>query len=379
MSPNRLPSVKELTDLQGQRVLVRAEFNVPMDGTKVLNDFRLMRAVPTIQYLKDQGAKVIVIAHLGRDPELSLAPVCEAMQQYLPVQFSAKLTGETVVERISELQDGNILVLENLRSHEGETGNDPVFAETLASYADYYVNDCFSVSHREHASVVGVTQHLPSYFGLSFIEEFEGLQKALAPEHPALFLLGGAKFATKAPLVAKYLEEYDHVFVGGALAHDFFKLKGYELGTSLVSDEIAIDEAINNHPSLLLPVDVVVESAEGERRVTTPDAVQSNERIADNGPATVEMLKEYIEGAKTILWNGPFGDYEHGFADASKDTARIVATAAGYSVLGGGDTIAVIDNMPEKEQFDFLSTAGGAMLTFLEHGTLPAITAVTEK
>ena len=262
-----------------------------------------------------------------------------------------------------------------MRSEEGEIANDQKFAETLATYGDLYVNDAFPVSHREQASIVGIPQYLPSYFGLAFREEYSQLMKAINPSAPALFISGGAKSETKRPLLEKYVKKYDHVFVAGVLANDFFVARGYEVGTSLVSKDPLTDSVLLNHEKVLLPVDVVVQGG-STVRVTTPDDVQPNERIVDAGPQSLELLNTYIQKAATILWNGPLGSYEEGFEEHTKICAEYIAASKGYSIVGGGDTVAAIESLALNDKFGFLSAAGGAMLQFLGDGTLSGIRAV---
>ena len=368
-------SIVECQNIKGKYVFVRVSINVPIVDGEVQNQFRLTRGLATIQYLISKGARVIIAGHVGRDGTESTKPIADVFAAHVPIIFSHEVVGEETKKLRDGLKDGEVLLLENLRSHVGEKKNDIQFAQNLAGLADMFVNDAFSASHREHASLSAITQFLPSYAGINFVHEYEELTKALKPEAPALFLLGGAKFNTKMPLVEKFLDIYDVVFVGGALANDFFKAKGYEIGASLVSEVSLHDSVLLNHPKVLLPIDVTVEK-DGASRVTTPDDVQQNERILDTGPATVAMLAEHIAKAKMVLWNGPLGDYEHGFEEQTIATAKLIAKAPGYSVIGGGDTVAAIEELNCQEKYNFLSTAGGAMLTFLELGTLPAIEAL---
>ncbi len=368
-------SVTQCKGLQGTYVLLRTSINVPIVDGEVFNQFRIMRSLPTIQYLVEQGARVIACGHIGSDGAQSTKPVADIIGKYAPVHFSTEVSGVTSKNFRDELKDGEVLFLENLRKDPREKQNDADFARELADLADVYVNDAFPVSHREHASIVGVPAFLPSYVGMNFVHEFTELTKALTPKKPALFLLGGAKFDTKMPLVEKFLSIYDHLFIGGALANDFFKAKGYEVGTSLVSDIDLSDSPLLAHEQILLPIDVVVSDGK-ETRVCGPDAVQKNEAIVDAGPQTVAMLTPLIAHAQMVLWNGPFGNYEAGFDTYTMETAKLIGAADGYSVVGGGDTVAVIESLFCQEKYSFLSTAGGAMLSFLENGTVSAIEAL---
>lgn len=371
----QLPAVTDIHDLAGTYVLLRASLNVPIENGVVQNQFRIARALATIEYLVAHGARVIIVAHIGRDETDTLAPVYDVLKESVSLSWCPETIGEDVRTMRDALSDGDVLLLENLRAHPGERKNDPTFAQELADLADIYVNDAFAASHRAHASLVGVPQHLPSYFGCNFIREYQTLADAREPLQPALFILGGAKFETKIPLIPTYLSMYDHVFVGGALAHDIWKTKGYHIGRSLTSDIDLTEASFIDAENLLLPVDVTVQSP-SYTRVTTPDEIGEDEMILDAGPQTVEMLASYTASARTILWNGPLGDYEKGFATTTEQLADRIARAPGRSIVGGGDTIASIAERCLENRFGFLSTAGGAMLTFLAEGTLPAIDAV---
>lgn len=378
MQEKKLPSINDVAELSGKRVLLRASLNVPMVNGTVTNQFRLERSLETINFLREAGAKVIVIAHIGRAPEETLKPIYELLVGKFPCKFIDKLVGEEVHTAINSMQNGDVLLLENVRSDKRETENDDSLTKELVSYGDIYVNDAFSDSHREHSSIVGIPKFLPSYFGLNFVKEYETLCKAMAPESPSLFILGGAKFETKLPLIEKFANHYTQVFIGGALANDMFKAKGLEVGTSLVSEIDLNDTSIMQHKNILLPVDVTVKRG-AAIRVTTPDQVAADEAILDAGPETVKLMQTYINEAKMILWNGPLGNYEHGFAKETEELAKAIAGASGFSLVGGGDTVAAIENLNLQDKFGFLSTAGGAMLTFLETGTLVAIDAVIKE
>lgn len=375
MQKKPFKSLAECKGLKGKYVFLRASVNVPIIDGVVHNQFRITRGMATVLHLVNKGARVIVAGHIGSDGSASVAPVADIFAQHVPTVFSGEVLGATTTKLRDALADGEVLVLENLRSNPGEKNNDFDFALALSNLADIYVNDAFAASHREHASMFAITQFLPSYAGFNFVHEYEELIKARAPESPALFLLGGAKFDTKMPLVEKFLNIYDNVFIGGALANDFFKAKGFEVGASLVSDVSLEGSPLLSNPKILLPIDVVVEK-DGVSRVTSPQEVRADEKILDAGPATVTMLDGYITEANMVLWNGPFGNYEQGYEEQTVATAKLIAAAPGYSVIGGGDTVAAIESLSIQEQYNFLSTAGGAMLTFLELGTLPAIEAL---
>lgn len=261
---------------------------------------------------------------------------------------------------------------ENLRQDPREEENDATFAAYIAQFGDIYVNDSFAEAHREHASLAALAKLLPAYAGLTLIEEITQLQKVMVPEHPSLFMLGGAKFETKMPLVSKYLDVYDQVFVGGALANDIFKARGYEVGLSLVSDVSIEHGAFLKSPKLIVPIDVVVDGPKG-RRVCKPEEVQHEEHIFDCGPETTNLLGTYIDRAKTILWNGPFGNFEAGFKESTETTMRNLAASSAFAVVGGGDTVASIENLGLNDKIGFVSIGGGAMLTYLEEGTTPVL------
>lgn len=378
MEKHSIPSIETVTDLKGKFVFLRASLNVPVENGVVQNQFRILHSLQTLKFLIENGAKVILCSHLGKDGSESLAPVYEVLKQHVPIVFSPEVVGSQTTLLRNELQDGEVLLLENVRKHDGEMTDDVSFANELALLADIFVNDDFAASHRAHASLHAICEFLPSYVGINFMHEYEELSKAMNPQSPSLFILGGAKFETKMPLVEKFLSLYDHVFIAGALANDFFKAKGFEVGTSLVSDISLEGSPLITHPKILIPVDVTV--AKGEhRRVTTLDDVKDDESILDAGPQTTQMLKQYIEEAKTILWNGPLGNYEGGFQEQTITCAKYIADSGAYTVVGGGDTVASIEALHNEEKYSFLSTAGGAMLTFLELGSLPALDAILKK
>lgn len=367
-----LKLITEAGDLKGKRVLVRSSCNVPLIEGVVRNSFRLKRALPTLEYLQAQGARIIVISHIGRDSKDTLLPVFTELSKSLSMRWAGAVVDESFGGLVSALQDGEILFCENLRQLPGEEGNDSTLVALLAQYADVYVNDAFAEAHREHASTYGLAKVLPTYAGITLAEEVTELQKVMLPEHPSLFLLGGAKFETKMPLVEKYLASYDHVFVGGALTNDVLKARGFEVGLSMVSEVSLSDSPFLWDEKLLVPIDVVVDGPAGI--VTKPaDAVQKDECIVDMGPETVALLDRYITAAKTILWNGPFGNYEAGFVESTEAIATLISLSEAFSVLGGGDTVAAVEKLGLNEKFGFVSIGGGSMLTFLEHGSTPVL------
>ena len=374
----QMKPVTQIESLKGKFVVLRASLNLPVKDGVVQNEYRLKKALPTMRYLSDAGARVIVIGHIGRDKDQTLKPVFDALEKYVPVQWGGFIGSDECTERRGLMSDGDILLLENTRSDERYKNNESQYDEEIAKLGEMFVFDAFPVAHREQASVTGVAVHLPSYAGLTLLQEVNKLSAVMKPVSPSLFIIGGAKFETKMPLVEKYLNIYNHIFIGGALVNDVLKAKGYEVGTSLVSDVSLVGESFLDNPKLLLPVDLVVDGGVGGKRVCDLDQVQPGEAILDAGPKTVVMLRDYINKAGTILWNGPFGNYEGGYGEATDAVAKLVAQSKAVSVVGGGDTVAAIEKLGINDQFDHVSTGGGAMLQFLEDGTLPVIEALAK-
>ncbi len=370
-------TITEAGNLEGKRVILRGSFNVPVKDGVVQNAYRIVQGLSTLKYLQAEGARTIVIGHIGRDKDETLMPVLTELKKHLPIEWGGAITDEALKGKVDALQNGEMLLIENLRQDDRENDNDEAFAALIASYGDIYVNDAFDNAHREHASMVGVPKLLPAYAGINLTEELTNLEKVIVPEHPSLFIIGGAKFETKMPLVEKYLRIYDNVFVSGALMNDVFKAKGYEVGTSLVSDVSLAGAAFLEDEKLLIPIDVIVKGPHGVR-TTTPDDVKADESIMDSGPQTTEMLAKYIGEAKTVLWNGPFGNFEQGFESGTVDTVKNLATSQAFSVIGGGDTVAAIEKLGLNDKSGFVSTGGGAMLTYLENGSTPAIDCLKE-
>lgn len=374
----KLPHIKDCTDLEGVSVLVRADFNIPVrdDGSITPDEaWRIESARDTIMHLQSQGARTILISHAG-NADQSMQPIAQYLQELLDITigFIPQISGSLVEEALDRMGNGQVILLENLRSDAREKNNNDSFAEMLASYADIYVNEAFSASHREHASIVGVPQLLPTYFGFQFHREYEGLKKAHNPKKPLLLIVGGAKFDTKLPLIQSMIPHADEIFVGGALAHTFFKYQGLEIGNSLFEEYPAVRELLDTE-NIMTPSDVVVQGIDGTRTASN-ESVHADDRIVDLGDASIEELTPYIHQARTIIWNGPLGWYEGGFDGGTKKLLDAIAASAGYSIIGGGDTVTVIRAHAMQDNFSFISTAGGAMLDFLTDGTLPGIEAV---
>ena len=379
-----MKSVRDIPVFQDIPILVRAAFNEPVENGVVSNSFRVKRSVATLQFLEERHARIVVISHIGQQGTETLKPVADLLGDMMRgVVFCPTTVGEEARAAIRALPPGGILILENLRRNRGEVMNDPAFAAELALLADVFVQDSFDTCHREHASMIGVPKLLPSYAGLQLEDEIKALTAALTPEAPSLAVIGGAKFESKEPVLEKLLGIYSHVFVGGALANDFLKASGKPVGQSLVSDTTSDDhiKALLAHANLVIPIDSVVvpKSAIGSMDINahmTPRAVgevKDDEVILDHGLGTTALLVDLVKNAKTILWNGPMGNYENGFIHATDALARAVAANGTHAVVGGGDTVASIENLGLLQKFAFVSTGGGAMLEFLAKGSLPGI------
>ncbi|HVT75049.1 MAG TPA: phosphoglycerate kinase [Candidatus Paceibacterota bacterium] len=372
--PTPYKKIADEKDVKGKKILLRLDLNVPVVGGEVRDDFRIRRSIPTVKMLRDKGAKVIIVSHIESEMTDSLGRIAAYMAKDVPIKaFVAKL--EDAGQVADAMQDGDVIMLENLRKDPGEKANDPVFAGRLASLADYYVNDAFAVSHREHASIVSVPRLLPHFAGPLLAEEIEQLSKSFNPPHPFLFVLGGAKVETKLPLIEKFLTIADYVFVGGALANDIYKEKGYEVGLSRVAKTPVNLKHIEKNPRLMVPTDVVV-SSPLEKVVRSPEQVGPGEKIVDAGPRTGSELSDLLNEIEFVLWNGPLGDYERGFNDGTEALARAIADSHAKSIIGGGDTIAALAKTGLLDTFTFVSTGGGAMVEFLGKGTLPGIDAL---
>lgn len=368
-------SIKELPQLSGVRVFVRADFNVPIENGQVVDPLRIGSILSSITFLLERGARVIIASHRS-DSKKSLLPVFQYLKKEIPISFVEDVVGPAAERAARSLKDGHALLLENLRWDVGEEKNDPVCAKKLASLADLYVNDAFPVSHRRHASVVGVPKFLPGYAGFQFLRELENLTPALSPESPSLAIIGGAKFVTKEKLIHALLKKYDKLFIGGAIANDFFLAQGHEVGKSLASGADHVKSLLQNS-KIIIPTDVVVENPNGNENKDIAD-VNANDTIYDVGPKSIAALKPLIEKSRTILWNGPMGNFEHNFRTATDEMARMIAGTTTRSIVGGGDTLASIQSLKLSDCFSFVSTAGGAMLDFLANGTLPGIEALKD-
>ncbi len=358
----KLPSVKNV-NVEGKRVILRADFNVLVEKGSVEGAFRIEQTLPTIKLLKKKGAKIILISHITAGRASGLELMAKYLNKYFKVDFISDLNLEAAGRKIENMKNGDIVMLENIRIHEGEENNDRRFAKRLASLGDIYVNDAFSASHRKHASIVGVPKYLPSYAGLLFETEYKNLQAAFKPTHPFLLILGGVKFGTKLGVLKKFLKIADKIFIGGGLANNFLAERGWDIGGSIVDASVDIKKYLNN-PKIILPMDVR----------------KKENIILDVGDQTIYELEEIIKQTKFILWNGPLGNFEQkGFDKGTKDLAEAIVKSRARAIVGGGDTVALLSKLGLLKKFFFVSTAGGAMLEFLAQGTLPGIEALKKK
>jgi phosphoglycerate kinase len=382
-------------DLHGKKVLMRVDFNVPMQGGVVTDDKRIKAALPTIQYVLDQGASLLLMSHLGRpkgtgfDPEFSLKPAAEALSKLLgrPVQMAPDCVGPEVEAMAKALKPGDVLMLENTRFHKEEEKNDLEFAKKLASLGDVYVNDAFGSAHRAHASTEGVTHYLPAVSGFLMQQELEFLGRATQnPEHPYVAILGGAKISDKIGVIENLLTKCDSLLIGGGMANTFLAAKGYNMQDSLVEpDAIATAKDIlsKSGDRLLLPDDAVIADkfdAEAQSQVVEADKVPAGWRIMDIGPKTIAEYSAAIKGARLVVWNGPMGVFEMPkFAEGTFAIAHAVADSGAISIIGGGDSASAVKKAGVAKKMTHVSTGGGASLEFLEGKPLPGVVALNDK
>jgi phosphoglycerate kinase len=386
-------TIKDI-DVKDKRVLVRVDFNVPLKDGAVSDDTRIRAALPTIQYLLEKGAAVILCSHFGRPkgavkPELSLRPVAEHLDTLIdnPVSFVEDCIGPEAEGAAAKLKPGDVLVLENTRFHPGERANDPDMAKGLAALADLFVNDAFGTAHRAHASTVGVADHLPAVAGFLMEKEIRYLGQAIAdPARPFVAILGGAKISDKIGVIHNLLEKADLVLIGGGMANTFFKAQGFEVGDSLIEAD-AVETAgqilTKGSQRLRLPVDMVVADAfteDAEHETLPVGDVPAGWRILDVGPATVETFAKTLKDAGTVVWNGPMGVFEFpSFAAGTFGLAKAVANCGATTIIGGGDSVAAVQKSGLAEKITHISTGGGASLEMLEGKTLPGLAALQDK
>jgi phosphoglycerate kinase len=381
-------------DLQGKRVVMRVDFNVPLQEGEITDDTRIRAALPTIQYVLQEGASLVLMSHLGRPkgevkPELSLEPVAERLGELLgrDVQLAPDCIGPEVEAMAEALEPGEVLLLENTRFHKGEEKNDPEMGEQLAKLGDVYVNDAFGAAHRAHASTAGIAEHLPAVAGLLMEKEIEFLGGAIEdPERPYVAIIGGAKISDKIGVIRNLLTKVDALLIGGGMANTFLASQGYEMGDSLVeADSVEVAETLIDEggDKLVLPVDAVVAdafAADAAHKVVPVDGVEPGWRILDIGPKTIELFKDKLDGAKTVVWNGPMGVFEFpAFAKGTTAVAEMVAASDATSIIGGGDSVAAIQQAGLSERMSHISTGGGASLEMLEGKELPGLAALDDK
>lgn len=390
-------TVKDI-DVKGKKVLVRVDFNVPLDENKNITDeTRINAALPTIKYLLDNGAAVILCSHLGRpkgefNMKYSLAPVAARLKELFPgkVTFATDVIGDSAKATVAAVKPGEIVLLENLRFHAEEEKNDPEFAKKLASYADIYVNDAFGTAHRAHASTAGVADYLPAVAGFLIGKELDIMGKALEnPERPFVAILGGKKVSDKIGVINNLLDKVDTLIIGGAMAYTFFKAMGLETGKSLVEEDkidlakSLIEKAEKKGVKMLLPVDTIVADKFGEDANTENvdrDKIPEDMEGLDIGLKTRELFASEIKNAKTVIWNGPMGVFEiEKFAGGTKAVAATMAECKGITIIGGGDSAAAVEQLGYADKMTHISTGGGASLEFLEGLELPGVAALNDK
>ncbi|MDW0111015.1 phosphoglycerate kinase [Sporosarcina aquimarina] len=393
---NAKMTMKDL-DLKGKRVFCRVDFNVPMEDGKVSDDTRIRAALPTIEYLSEQGAKVILASHLGRpkgevkeDSRLTEAGKRLAELLGKPVQKLDESTGPLVEQRVSELADGDILLLENVRFHAGEEKNDPELAKQFAALADVFVNDAFGAAHRAHATTAGIAEYLPSVQGFLLEKELDVLGKALsAPERPFTAIIGGAKVKDKIGVIDHLLDKVDNLLIGGGLSYTFTRAQGHETGNSLVEEDKIdlaksfIEKAKEKGVNLYLPIDTKVADAFSEQAATKVVSVSEIEpgwMGLDIGPKTAELYDSVIRDSKLVIWNGPMGVFEMTpFADGTKQVAKAMAETTAFTIIGGGDSAAAVEKFDVADKMDHISTGGGASLEFMEGKELPGVAALKDR
>lgn len=394
-------SKKTLEDvsLAGKRVLVRVDFNVPLDKERnITDDTRIRAALPTIQYLLKNNAKLVLMSHLGRpkgqgfEQDFSMAPVAKRLGELLgqEVSLATDVIGESATNLVENLEEGGVVLLENLRFHKEEKKNDPDFAKALASFGEVYVNDAFGTAHRAHASTEGVAHHLPAVAGYLMQKELDILGKAVSnPDHPFVAILGGAKVSDKIGVINNLIEKVDTLIIGGAMAYTFIKAQGYEVGNSLLEEdkiELAkelLQKAKDKGVKLLLPVDNVVAKefkADAEHKIAHSDNIPVGWEGLDIGPESVELFGEEILKAKLVVWNGPMGVFEMpAFAKGTEAIADYMSRCTGTTIIGGGDSAAAVKKLGYGDKMTHISTGGGASLEFLEGIELPGVAALDDK
>ena len=384
-------------DLKGKRVFCRVDFNVPMSGGVITDETRIKAALPTIQYIIEQGGKAILASHLGRPKgkeveEMRLTPVAVRLSELLNKQVRKvnSSIGEEVKAEIAQMENGDVLLLENVRFHAGEEKNDQELAKEFASLADIYVNDAFGAAHRAHASTEGIAHYLPAVAGFLMEKEIDFLGTSLeAPERPFTAIIGGAKVKDKIGVIENLLEKVDNLIIGGGLAYTFIKSQGYEIGKSLLEEdkiELAqsfIEKAKQKGVNFLMPIDVVVAddfSENANTKIVNIDEIPADWEALDIGPKTIEKYSQVIKDSKLVIWNGPMGVFElKAFANGTNSIAQAMAESSATTIIGGGDSAAAIEKAGLADQMTHISTGGGASLEFMEGKALPGVVALNEK
>ena len=389
-------SIKDI-DVKGKRVFCRVDFNVPMQDGVITDDTRVRAAIPTIQYLVEQGAKVILASHMGRPKgevkeELRLTPVAKKLSELLgkEVAKADEAYGDAVKAQIEKMNDGDVLLLENVRFYPGEEKNDPELAKEFASLADIFVNDAFGAAHRAHSSTEGIAKHIPAVSGFLMQKELDVLGKAMSnPERPFTAIVGGAKVKDKIGVIENLLDKVDNLIIGGGLAYTFIKAQGHEIGTSLLEEdkiELAksfMEKAKEKGVKFYMPIDAVIAPEFGENvetKVVDIDSIPADWMSLDIGPKTVELYADVIKNSKLVIWNGPMGVFEFDkFANGTKGVAEALASSDAFSVVGGGDSAAAAEKFNLADKMSHISTGGGASLEFIEGKELPGVVALNDK
>lgn len=390
-------SVRDV-EVTGKRVFVRVDFNVPLDNGKITDDTRIQETLPTIKYLIENGAKVILASHMGRPKgevvdSMRLTPAAVRLGELLgkPVKKLDESIGENVKAAIAEMNNGDVVVLENVRFHKGEEKNDPELAKQFAELADLFVNDAFGAAHRAHSSTAGIAAHIPAVAGLLMEKELSVLGKALSnPDRPFTAIVGGSKVKDKIDVINKMLEIADNVIIGGGLAYTFFKAQGYEIGQSLLDESKLqeslgfIEKAKELGKKLYLPVDIVIaddfSASANTKVVKVVDGIPADWEGIDIGPETAKIYADVIKNSKLVVWNGPMGVFEiEPFSHGTRAVAEACAQTEGYTIIGGGDSAAAVEKFQLKDKMNHISTGGGASLEFMEGKELPGVVALNDK
>lgn len=397
MSMMNKKTIKDI-DVKGKKVIVRVDFNVPLDANgKITDDKRIVGALPTIKYLVDNGAKTILVSHLGRpkngfEDKFSMKPTATRLSELLgkEVVMASDVIGDDAKAKAADLKDGEVLMLENVRFHKEEEKNDPAFAKELSTLAEVYVNDAFGTAHRAHASTAGLANYLPAVCGFLIGKELEFMGKALTnPERPFVAILGGAKVSDKIGVIENLLEKVDSLIIGGGMAYTFLKAQGYNIGTSICENEkldlakTLLEKAKEKGVNLMLPVGNVVGREfknDTEAQSVPSDKIQDGWMGMDIDDATIEKFSNTIKSAKTVVWNGPMGVFEFpNFAKGTKEVAKAVAESGAISIVGGGDSAAAVEQLGYADKITHISTGGGASLEYLEGKVLPGIDVLMNK